>query len=275
MRVQMLGLCRFSYAGLGGHQIAHETVAERKAALYDPARLARRWHWFEQVALPCLIGQTDPDYRLVIMTGPDLPEPYLGRLHEIAAGIPEIHLALIDPRPNYLDACAEAIAPHIDHTADVIGHFRHDDDDAVALDYIAASKADFRALAGLWRRKQRLACDYAMGVVGHVRPDGLHLQTRFINHATAGLTLYLPPSDPRTAVHFEHWKIASRMPTVTLAQRRMFFRLMHQDNDSQMVGQGYAMGDGQEDFADVLWRRFGITLSALDLLAREDGDKSD
>ncbi|WP_312529605.1 glycosyltransferase [Paracoccus sp. (in: a-proteobacteria)] len=274
MHVQMLGLCRFSYAGLGGHQIAHQTIEERKAVLYDPQRLQRRWNWFEQVALPCLIGQTDPDYRLVVMACPDLPQPYLGWLRDIAAEVPAIRLSLIEPQPRYLAACSQAIAPHIDPKADVIGHFRHDDDDAVAFDYIASGKEDFRSLEDLWQRKQRLACDYAMGVVGHVQPSGLRLENRFISHATAALTIYLPASDPRSAIHFEHWKIASMMPTVTLAYRRMYFRLMHQDNDSQTVGAGYALEDEGINFENVLRRRFGIELSALNALAQEGGDKS-
>ena len=75
MRVQMLGLCRFSYLGLRGYQRDHATIAERRAFLYDPGRLARRWLWFTRLALPGWLAQTDPDFTLVIMTGPYLPEP--------------------------------------------------------------------------------------------------------------------------------------------------------------------------------------------------------
>ena len=42
MRVQMLGLCRFSYLGGGGFQVGHETIEARRAYLYNPQRLARR-----------------------------------------------------------------------------------------------------------------------------------------------------------------------------------------------------------------------------------------
>ncbi len=41
MRVQMLGLCRFSYLGLRGYQVEHDSIAARRAYLYDPDRLAR------------------------------------------------------------------------------------------------------------------------------------------------------------------------------------------------------------------------------------------
>ena len=109
MRVQMLGLCRFSYLGGRGFQVLHETIEERRAFLYDPERLARRWFWFEAVTLPALVKQTDPDFTLVLMTGPDLPEPYLSRLRELAELMPQFKLSLVPPIEYHLEACMAAI----------------------------------------------------------------------------------------------------------------------------------------------------------------------
>ncbi|AGT10253.1 glycosyltransferase [Paracoccus aminophilus] len=269
MRLQMLGLCRFSYAGLGGHQQRHETVADRKAVLYDPARLRRRWNWFETVALPGLVSQSDEDFTLVMMACPDLPEPYLSRLRELEAEIPAIRLSLIEPQERYLEACRAAIQPHIDPDAEVVGHFRHDDDDAIALDYIASAKRDFMGARAIWQRSRKLACDYALGVVGKVEPDGVRLTSRFIYLSTAALTVYLPAETPQTAIDFEHWRLATRMPVLTFGQKRMFLRLIHADNDSGEVGAGYGVDDTDTDFAELLGRRFGIDRAALDLVARE------
>ena len=143
MRVQMLGLCRFSYVGLRGYQVEHETYDQRRAMLYDPHRLARRWTWFTEIALPAWREQTDPDFTLVIMTGPDLPEPWLSQLQELVRQVPQFRLELVPPMERHLQACRAAIAPHIDPEAGVIGHFRHDDDDAVAVDYIKSARKDF------------------------------------------------------------------------------------------------------------------------------------
>lgn len=275
MRVQMLGLCRFSYAGLGGHRYGHQTLAERKALIYDPERLRRRWSWFEAVTVPSIIGQTDEDFTLVVMTCPDLPEPYLSRLKELAAEIPAIKLELVEPQERYLQGCMEAIRPNMDGRADVIGHFRLDDDDAVALDYIASAKRDFQGAKAIWARKKRMACDYASGVVAKIRRQGLGLESRFIYLSTAALTIYLPADLERTAIHYEHWKIASLMPTLTLGQRRMFLRLIHQDNVSGEVGAGYALEDEGADYARILGERFGVDLDALDTLSRQLGPLGD
>ena len=137
MRVQMLGLCRFSYLGDRGFQVEHRSLDERRAFLYDPARLARCWAWFESVTLPGLIRQTDPDYTLVVMTSPDLPQPWLGRLHEIAAAHPQIRLELVPPMDHHRAVCARSTHPHIDPAAEWVGQFKHDDDDAVAFDFVA------------------------------------------------------------------------------------------------------------------------------------------
>lgn len=177
-----------------GFQIEHETTEERRRFLYDPERLARRWFWFENVVLPALLAQTDPDFTLVLMTGPDLPEPYLSQLHELTEIAPQFKLALIPPIEAHLEACMAAIAPHIDHSADVVGHFRQDDDDAVSVDYIHDARRDFAALRPLWNKRRRLSCDYARGLVLKATQEGISIEPRIIYNAVAGLTVYLPPT---------------------------------------------------------------------------------
>jgi len=272
MRVQMLGLCRFSYLGGRGFQVTHETLEERRAFLYDPERLARRWFWFEHVALPAWLAQTDPDFTLVLMTGPDLPEPWLARLHELAGIMPQLRLALVPPMEKHVEACMAAVAPYIDHSADVVGHFRHDDDDAVALDYIRDARRDFVRMQPLWRQHGRLSCDYARGVVMGAGPGGIRSEMRIIHNASAALTIYLRPDAGRCALHFPHFKVNLSMPGVTMAGKPMYVRMLHEDNDSGAVGAGYAVaGQGagpEEDMAALLARRFRIDLPGLEAGAR-------
>lgn len=271
MRVQMLGLCRFSYLGGRGFQVTHETTEERREFLYHPERLARRWFWFENVALPGWLAQTDPDFTLVVMTGPDLPEPYLSRLRELSQIAPQLKLELIPPMEAHLEACMAAVAPHIDPTADVVGHFRHDDDDAVAIDYIETARHDFTMLRPLWRHKRRLCCDYSRGVVLKGTDQGVEVEPWVIHNTGIAQPIYLPPGLQRTALNFQHWKIGLSMPNVMLTEKVMFARFLHHDNDSGAIGAGYRWPQGDAIWRDLLAERFRIDLPALDEGARGFG----
>jgi len=271
MRVQMLGLCRFSYLGGRGFQVTHTSIEERRAFLYDPERLARRWFWFENITLPGLLAQTDPDFTLVLMTGPDLPDPYLSRLRELTEIAPQFRLALIPPMEMHLAACLAAIRPHVETDADVVGHFRQDDDDAVAIDYISHARGDFAAMRPLWQQGRKLSCDYSRGLVLKATQRGIEVQQRVIHNASVGLTAYLPPDAPQTAIHFPHFKIGLSMPGVTMCDKVMFVRFLNHDNDSGAIGAGYPLPDQDAQWHKVLAERFRIDLSSLDDAARAFG----
>ncbi|TWI34275.1 putative rhamnosyl transferase [Paracoccus sulfuroxidans] len=271
MKVQMLGLCRFSYLGGRGFQVGHDTIEERRAFLYDPARLERRWFWFENVTLPALIAQTDPDFTLVLMTGPDLPEPYLSNLRELCEMFPQFKLALVPPMERHNEACLAAVAPHIQADADVVGHFRQDDDDAVAIDYIHHARRDFAAMRPLWAQHRRLFCDYSRGMVLKATERGIKAEQRMIYNAVAALTIYLPPDAGRSVVHFPHWKIGMAMSGVQMTGRVMFARMLNHDNDSGAIGAGYALDGDPAEHGALLAERFRIDLASLHEAAREFG----
>ena len=263
----MLGLCRFSYVGLRGYQTEHETYDQRRAYLYDPARLERRWQWFTQVALPGWRAQSDPDFTLVVMTGPDLPEPYLGHLKALVAEIPQVRLALVPPMELHLAACRAAISPYIEAKADVIGHFRHDDDDAVALDYIAAARKDFGRVKALWKTERRLSLDYSRGLMMQVGAGGATFTPRICHNMGVALTIFLPPDAEETALHFDHSKLPKWMPGVAITSPLMFIRSIHADSDSGAMGPGIGFAMDDKTLKQQLKRRFGLSLGTLEALA--------
>lgn len=268
MRVQMLGLCRFSYVGLRGYQVEHDSFEERRAYLYDPERLARRWQWFTELALPGWRAQSDVDFTLVVMTGPDLPEPYLSRLQSLAVEIPQLRLELVPPMEKHLDACWAAIAPHIDSEAEVIGHFRHDDDDAVALDYVATARRDFRRIKSLWKAERRLSLDYSRGLMMEAGAGGAVMTPRICHNMGVALTLFLPPDAQETALHYDHSKLALWMPGVSISRQLMFIRSIHADSDSGAMGPGLPWLLDEARLDRQLSRRFGLERAALDGLSQ-------
>ncbi|MDB6178591.1 glycosyltransferase [Paracoccus sp. Z330] len=269
MRVQMLGLCRFSYVGLRGYKVEHGSYDERREYLYRSDRLARRWQWFTRVALPAWRAQTDPDFTLVIMTGPDLPEPYLTRLQDLAAEMTQIKLSLVPPMERHLQACRAAVAPHVDADADVIGHFRHDDDDAVAIDYIKATRRDFRRVKALWKSEGKLSLDYSRGIMAAVGQGGIELTPRICHNMGVALTVFLPADAPETALSYDHSKIGLWMPGVAITRPLMFLRAIHADSDSGAMGPGTPWQLGAEQVTRQLWQRFRLRRADLDELACE------
>ena len=268
MRVQMLGLCRFSYLGLRGYQRHHATIEERRAFLYDPARLARRWLWLRTVALPGWLAQTDPDFTLVLMTGPDLPQPWLSNLRDLAARHPQLRLELVPPMERHLEACEAAIAPHIDPAAEVIGHFRHDDDDAVALDYIARAKADFAQVRGLWQAEGRLSLDHSRGLMMQVGAGSVRFVPRIAHNMGVALTIFLRPDEGKTALHFNHTKLPLWMPGVAVTRPLMFLRGIHGDSDSGDIGPGIPWEIAPDALDRQLAVRFGLARKDLEGLAQ-------
>ena len=61
--MQVIGLCRFSYPGEGGFQVAHASLEKRIAYLYAPERLEERFRFLECFNLPSIRAQLDPDQR--------------------------------------------------------------------------------------------------------------------------------------------------------------------------------------------------------------------
>ncbi len=268
MRVQMLGLCRFSYLGEDGFQAGPQTLDQRRAFLYDPERLARRWFWFENLVLPGLLAQSDKNFTLVLMTGPDLPDPYMSQLHELTRICPQFRLSLVPPMAAHHEAGLAAIAPHIDPRADVVGHFRQDDDDAVALDYIEQARDNFDMMRRLWRYRGRLYCDYSRGLILRPKPEGVAVEVRIIHCAAAALTVFLPPDAGRCILHYPHWKIMQSMPGVTLAGPVMYARTLTQDSDSGAVGAGFPLDGSRQNWKALLAERFRVDLPSIDEGAR-------
>lgn len=234
MTIQVLGLCRFSLLSEGAFQSAPAEREARRRFLYDPRRLAERMVWFEQVLMPSIRAQTDRRFRLIVLTGSDLPEPFAGRLAALVAELPELVLDRRPPGPHR-ELCRAALAAEMDRGAEAVAHFRLDDDDAVAVDFVQRLHADYPdGIGALFRRYGRLSVDHSKGVVldsSHgAEKASLHLV--HTHNWTPGLTLFLPPGDEKSLLDFPHHKLIGHMPGIALQDQIMYLRGKHGRNDS-------------------------------------------
>ncbi|PPB79602.1 putative rhamnosyltransferase [Albidovulum inexpectatum] len=258
MRIQVLGICRFSLLVSDGFQRMPETLAERRAQLYDPGRMARRMAWFTEVFLPSIAGQTDPDFTLIIATGEDLPEDWYERLVRAVARVPQIEIVRL-PVGLQADVTRAAIADRIDPRADIVAQFRLDDDDAVARDYVERVRGDFRMfLAPVFAMHSVAALDYCHGLTLLPRDGQPEVYRVTAQSLSCGLTIYMPPDHDRTVLDYAHHLVFRRMPVLSLQDQPMYVRGAHEDNDSNAGRRAYVARLEDARARQILRRRFGI-----------------
>ncbi len=261
-RIQVLGLCRFSVPSLGAFQVEHDSIEDRRAMLYAPARLEQRFTWFEQVLLPSIAGQNDKDFTLILLIGEDLPEPWRARLLHLIQPTPQIVLETAPPE-NHRQICALAMAKRVEPDVFAVAQFRLDDDDAVGVNFIRRLRRDVAAQADFFGRSGQMAIDYGKGVV--LRATGAEVQVEpcLTRYWTPGLALVTKPDSGKYILDYQHHLIWKHMPTLTQVDQIMFARGAHGSNDSAIPAQPhrFPLKAGQE--STILRDRFGIDLGAL------------
>jgi hypothetical protein len=262
--LQVLGLCRFSYPAIGGFKIAHPTLQSRREFLYDPQRLEHRFAWFSQVTLPALRAQTDPDFTLLLLTGPDFPQ--MARLKALIADIPQIQLVLEEPQPHR-EICTAVIRRHIQDDVTCTAQFRLDDDDAVAVNFVARLRRDYPTMIRplMQGAGKPVVLDHSFGItLNRTKTGPLALYPQISHQHPAGLVLFAPPDFQNSVMSFAHHKLNHRFPMLSLADQVMFLRGRHDGNDS---GDAVRVGtpvDLPGPPIRILRERFAIDLARLE-----------
>lgn len=230
--MQVIGICRFSYPGIGGFQVEHETLEQRVSYLYAPNRLEERFRTFETITLPPLRAQTDPDFTLLIVAGADLPEPWASRLMGLVADMPQV--VIQTPPPGaHRQVMQKAINSVRRFDGQPCLQFRMDDDDAVACTYVERLRAAATDLRTLSRKHREIAIDFNQGYIAQPGPDGLRATPTHVPYTTAALALMFQPKVHQSVMNFAHAKVARNMPTVTFSGQDMLIRGHNEFNDSR------------------------------------------
>ena len=265
--IQMLGLCRFSYpTGGDGFDQAGPDLASNAARLYDPARLATRFWFFENLCLPTLAAQSDRDFTLVLIYGEGLPEPWAARLLRAVAGVPQIRPVALPEGQPHTTVCREAMHAARDPEARAVGEFTLDDDDGLARDFIAGARANFAHLLPLWRLRKRAALDFNGGLAVQAGAGGIELTAVQADFWAPGLVVFFAPRSTRSIQDYNHRRLWSRMPALTLPEPVMFLRGSHASSDSRLARRlpGLQRGGAEAETPDALLRsRFGLDAATL------------
>jgi hypothetical protein len=220
---------RFSFFGQTDTRLKPEDHDAAQVQLYNETRMARRFFLFENLTLPSLRAQTDRDFKIVIMSSDIMPERFKDRLRAITAQDGNVILDFSTRRNG-----AFAFRQHIE---DSLGagfyktavHFRLDDDDALASNYIARLRA----------------VSYGLSVGTHVTfPTGLTLFPAQAGGSVGavfphrqlliglGLAIICGASFRKNPFQMMHGNVWQRWPVVSDPTFNAYIRTHHHDNDT-------------------------------------------
>lgn len=270
--MQTILFCRFSYPAEGGFQVVHESIEARRSYLYASERMERRLALFEHLCLPGLMAQTDPDFDFVVLVGTCLPEDYFKRLQRLLRPVPQARIIARDPGPHR-QVCQSVLNAARRHINQPCLQVRHDDDDALAVDFVARLRKAAADCAPLVLGSKLVGFDWNRGYTvcaSDVNPfEIVETVTPYIGVAQA---VAVQGGVRQSQMNFAHSRINRFMPTVTFTDAPMFIRAHHAHNDSRQKP-NVARPDFHAptlDETETLSRRFALTADAVELAVSRD-----
>ncbi len=230
--MQVIGLCRFSFPAMGGFQVEHETPEERSAYLYRPERMQERFRHFETIMLPSIARQSDLGFTFVIVIGDNLPDIYQEQLFDLCAPYPHILIQAHAPADHRDTMKAAMNSVRTDDRAPCL-QFRHDDDDAIALNFVESFKQAAADCRPLLERNKFVAFDFARGFVVRPSAEGIYADETYHPSWGVALGMSVAPHIRKSIMNFAHGKVARFMPTISFDKPVMYLRGHNDFNDSR------------------------------------------
>ncbi|WP_135449425.1 glycosyltransferase [Tabrizicola caldifontis] len=229
MQMKTFGHCRFSFFGQSDTGRAIANLDAARELLWNDQRMAVRFHLFENITLPSILNQTDPDFTFVIISSEQMPTVHRDRLEALVAGHANIRIlwtAKTDiskaSRPILLEASNDGRDPAL--------HFRLDDDDAVSVDFVQHLK---QAAASL---EPTSVISFPYGVMGYL-DNGMARHRELRKDAIAiGYGIVKAPDDFRSPFMIQHRKYAKLHPGVTDASFAAYHYTRHSTNNTNGYG---------------------------------------
>jgi hypothetical protein len=233
--VQIGGLIRFSVPCEGGFQKNPESIEEKLAALYAPARMEQRFAYFEQLCLHTLKRQTDQNFTLGVLVGEDMPEVYRNRLDLLLKDFSPARVisAPVMPHRAMVERAYNAV---FDQKTPFRLSFRLDDDDAVSTDYIETVRAKLPLLLMMSAGEAPVCLTFSQGMTVLGSEGERKVITRHERSPnSAGLAVLGPAALMPLVMMHPHMTIHMRMPTLLEPMQVMNFRSLHASNDSRGI----------------------------------------
>ncbi len=225
--IQVIGYLRFSYPGRSDAAKSRNLQgADLREYLYDPLRMAQRFHFFENICLPALDAQFDMDFTLLVLIGDDMPPVFRKRMQDALEGRP--YIRLIEDGGGNLNDAFNPVAESIKHPdAKMVVHFRLDDDDAIARHVIRDLKIMGRAC------REATLLSMSRGIMLVEYEGQVHFVEEIRPYIAIGWALCLPPDVVRNAYEASHLRVANTMPSMVDPRKYSYIHTVHEGSDSK------------------------------------------
>ncbi|MFO6465461.1 glycosyltransferase [Jannaschia sp. KMU-145] len=260
---QIIGVLRFSYPAKEGFSVSGLDEAQLERHLYEPGRIETRFRYLETITLPSLAAQTDPAFRCVILAGTTLPMRHRKRLRALEEAFPFLKTVFME-RMGALAAGKRSFRRGLDDGTTHVTGFRIDDDDAVAVDYIARTRdiSDRLLAAGLAEGPTTLS--FMRGIYWdlHDPAEPFH---EFREPQPLGLACaMITTADLPTCIYrYNHRRLPCHVPGFTLpGDAQMFLRTLHDHNDSGRSIPPHATPMATRKGRKLMAERFGLDADA-------------
>ncbi len=258
--VQIAGLVRFSYPCAGGFQRAYPSLAAQRSTLYSAARMEERFRYFEGLCLHSLKAQSDKGFSVGVLIGADMPPQYRARLEALLAGLPQARLISLPYLP-YGEAIKRAYSALFTKFSPLHLSFRLDDDDALAVDFIAEVRARLPQMFAMCGGLDPAGLSFLQGLTlikGQLVPS---IDARPLG---LGLCVLAPARRDVHALSYAHEKLHQNMPVLMDPHLSMNLRAFHGSNDSAVVlPHGRRQKMSRAEIAAILARRFALDIDTV------------
>ena len=266
LRLQIVGLVRFSVLSPTFYTQRFQTVDEIAAHLYAPDRMELRFRLFEALCLPSLVGQNDDGFQAVVLTSKRLPTPYWERLQALVEPYSHITCQQFWPSKHYrlLKRGFDTIPPG-DATHRV--QFRLDDDDCLDNDFIARLRRTAEGLIPLQGDAEPFALCGNRGFYAHRTRMGVQVYDSCEHMPlSAGATIVGKVGQRLNPYRFNHRRFAQHYNTYSDISVPSFVRTVHGDNKSDATQMGLTRRWSRAQIDRALRKHFDLTPDFLNEL---------
>ncbi len=237
--IEVLGIIRWSYpSNPKAFRSSSGDLEAIRTKLYAKDRMEHRLFLLEHVVMPCLRGQTDKDFKIAMLMGDQLPEPYRGRVLALISDVPQIKPIFAEEGQEHDTLCRDTMNSMRGPNVAASAQFRLDDDDAIGLDFVKTTREVFTDIQPIYEKHGLFGLDYCRGFVMKSTETECSFQPISIRFWAPGMVIFIAPENDRCVLDFHHLRLWSSMPVLMWIDKPMFVRGIHHDNDSDISNHG-------------------------------------